>query len=110
MESFLIHMRSILEFLKPIVVRGTDIISEYYMSDEDYKKMNVEIDGLLSSEELKKLRKRVNTELAHLSFDRNKLDYKSKLLGHIHIQFGYFGNAFNAHLGEICQSTIADRG
>jgi len=80
LESFTVHMRNILEFiLKPRVGDGKDdIISKHYMSEDNWNQMQKEIKGLLSDIDLDELKKRVNTEIVHLSFERNKLDYKAK--------------------------------
>ena len=80
LESFLIHLRIILEFLfKKEAGKGKDdIISKYYMDETDWSKMITELEKILTGVDLDDLKKRVNTEIVHLSFERNKKDTKTK--------------------------------
>lgn len=86
LENLLIHMRIILEFLLKKKAVSDDIISKFYMSEENWNKMQKEIKELLKSINLKKIKKRVNKEIVHLTFKRNKMDDESKRWEYINLR------------------------
>ncbi len=75
-EAQAIHMRVLFNFFFPNNPRPSDMIAEdYYDDPEIWRKYQK---GIADSKEISKIRKRVNKEIAHLTYDRLDLSLDQK--------------------------------
>lgn len=74
LESFTIHVRGLIQFFYPERARLTDIIAEDYF-DADTSWQNIRP---AKSTILERAEKRAHKEVAHLTYDRLKVDAESK--------------------------------
>jgi len=73
-ESFGIHVRSLLDFFYAKKKHKNDVLAEhFYSTPNEWIKLRPE----KSDKELKKIKDRVNKEIAHLTYDRQKVKEKS---------------------------------
>jgi len=73
-ESFVIHVRALIDFLYPNGPKKDAVIAaDFFNIQEDWVKLRPD-----ESEILKKARKRAHKEVAHLSYDRQKVSIEEK--------------------------------
>jgi hypothetical protein len=73
-ESFAIHSRNLIDFLWPEKPKNDHVIAEdYFCNSEEWEKIKTPLPDIL-----KKARIRAHKEIAHISYDRIKLEKDDK--------------------------------
>jgi hypothetical protein len=74
LESFIVHMRALIDFLYPNGPKKDAVIAaDFFNTQEEWEKLRPD-----QSEMLKKAKKRAHKEVAHLTYDRQKVTPEEK--------------------------------